>query len=306
MRFTLFPLSLIASAFAAFPTKVVYDSPTGLFLENIAVRPGNELLLTSVMSPTLHTLDPTTTNGILDEVYTFPNSTGLIGIVEYQPDVYAVVASKLDLVAVRAQLGSVSIWRVDFTGNTPRITKVAQILNSTLINGLSAVPGHPDLVLAADSDIGVVYQISMRTGATRIAVQDSALAANAPPPEIGINGLRVRGGALYFTNSQRGTFGRVPVTVDAGKVESVGAVEVLGRVEEAGQQFDDFALDPQGRAWVTRHPDSLTVHYPLSNGSWVQEKVAGNLSMPTSGAFGRGDKVQEQSLYVTTGGGQST
>ncbi|KAJ7115634.1 hypothetical protein C8R43DRAFT_961061 [Mycena crocata] len=38
---------------------------------------------------------------------------------------------------------------------------------------------------------------------------------------------------------------------------------------------------------------------------WVQQKVAGSLTAPTSGAFGRGGiKTQREILYVTTGGGQ--
>ncbi|KAJ7096977.1 hypothetical protein C8R43DRAFT_1169158, partial [Mycena crocata] len=295
MRFTTV-LPFITSALAAFPTKVVYNSP-GFFLENIAVRPCNKLLLTSVTSPILSTFDPTATNGTLTEVFTFPNGTGT-GIVEYQPDVYAVVSSKFDIPTRRAEAGSVAIWRVDLTGRTPRIAKVVQLAESRMINGLAAVPGHPDLVLAADSAIGAVYQISMSTGVARIAIQDEAMAPNPPLNQLGINGLRVYGGALYFSNSQQGTFARVSVVVRAGEVRSVGKVEVLGRVEEAGQQFDDFTFDGQGRAWVTRQPDSLILLYALGNGTWAQTKVAGNFTGPTAAAFGRGSKAQKHTLYV--------
>ncbi|KAJ7150465.1 hypothetical protein C8R43DRAFT_824369, partial [Mycena crocata] len=301
MRFTLVLLPLAASASAAFPTKVVYNSP-GFFLENIAVRPCNKLLLTSVTSPILNTFDPAATNGTLTEVFTFPNSTGATGIVEYQPDVYAVVASKLDVATRRAEAGSVAIWRIDLTGRTPHITKVGQIPESTMINGLAAVPGHPDLVLAADSAVGAVYQISMRTGDARITIQDAAMAPNPALNELGINGLHVDGGALYFTNSQQGTFARVPITVDAGVVRSVGAVEILTRVEETGQQFDDFTFNGQGRAWVAREPDSLILQYASGNGTWAQTTVAGNFTVPTAAAFGRGSKSQKHTLYVSSVG----
>ncbi|KAJ7096999.1 hypothetical protein C8R43DRAFT_1244422 [Mycena crocata] len=302
MRFTRV-LPLVASVSAAFPTKVIYDSP-GFFLENIAVRPCNKLLLTSVASPTLNTFDPAATNGTLTEVFTFPNSTGATGIIEYQPDVYAVVASKLDLATVRAEAGSVAVWSIDLSGRTPRIAKVGQIPESTMINGLATVPGHPDLVLAADSAVGAVYQVSMRTGVARIAIQDVAMAPNQPLNELGINGLHVHDGALYFTNSQQGTFARVPITVSTGKVRSVGAVEVLTRVEEAGQGFDDFTFDEQGRVWVARQPDSLILQYALGNGTWVQSQVAGNLTGPTAAVFGRGNEAQKHTLYVSSVGGQ--
>ncbi|KAJ7110707.1 hypothetical protein C8R43DRAFT_1113653 [Mycena crocata] len=291
--FVLQLLPVIASAFAAFLTKVVYDSPTGLFLENIAVRPCNKLLLTSesVMSPTLHTLDPTATNATLDELYTFHNSTGITGIVEYQPDIYAVVASKLDLVARCAELGSVAIWRVDLTGSTPHITRAAKLLDSVVTNGLSAVPD-----IGSDSVLGLVYQISMHTGASHIAIQDEVMAPGAPAPEHVINGLRVHGDALYFANSQRGTFARVPMALDA--------LPSVGEVEAAGQQFGHSEMDGRGRAWVARHPDALIFQYPLENGTWAQEKVARSLREPTPAAFGRGSKAEKAILYVTNGGGQ--
>jgi hypothetical protein len=84
--------------------------PIGLFLENIAVRPSSaKLLLTSILSPTFHTLDPTAANATLDEVYTFPNPTALAGIAEYRPEVYAVVASELNNSTILAATASVAI-----------------------------------------------------------------------------------------------------------------------------------------------------------------------------------------------------
>ncbi|KAJ7448511.1 hypothetical protein FB451DRAFT_1411256 [Mycena latifolia] len=160
-----------------------------------------------------------------------------------------------------------------------------------LTSGLSAVPGAPDLVLAADSAIGAAYQINMRTGT---------------PPALGINGLHVRGGALYFTNWDRGTFARVPISVGAGGVEPAGRVEVLGAVQSpaVGALFHDFS-DRAGRAWVTMHPGALTLLFPCANGTWGQENAAGDpagnsavFTDPTSAAFGRREG-QEKIMYVT-------
>ncbi|KAJ7121376.1 hypothetical protein C8R44DRAFT_876779 [Mycena epipterygia] len=234
-------LSIVVTVIATFPTTLVYQSPTGFFLENIAVRPCSKLLLTSVLSPTLHTLDPTSANATLDEVYTFPNATALTGIVEYQPDVYAVAVSTLNITTRRADLGSVSIWRINFTSNIPVATRIAGILQSTIINGLSTVPG-----------------------------------------QVGSTG-----------------------------VSQAGAVEVLGSVQPSGvgNQYDDFAIDAEGRAWVTMHSGALTLLYPLANETWAQENAAGDpegsyavFTEPTSAAFGCG--VNQKILYVTTGGGQ--
>jgi hypothetical protein len=290
------------SVVANLPTQILYQSPTGLFLENIAVRPSGKLLLTSVLSPTLHNLDTAAANATLDEVYTFPNATALTGITEYRPDVYAVVASELNVSTISAAPGSIAIWSVDFTSGAPIAKIAARIPRSTLTNGLSTASGRPDIVLAADSDLGAAYEIDMRTGAVRVLIQNAALAPGAPPPALGINGLHPHGGSLYFTNSALNTFGRVSL--------GGGAPEVLGSLPPAaGSGYDDFTFDAEGWAWVATHPGSVQLFYVLKNGTWVQETAAGNVTGsavfqgPTSAAFGRcGGK--EKILYVTTAGGQ--
>ncbi|KAJ7262952.1 hypothetical protein C8J57DRAFT_1334320 [Mycena rebaudengoi] len=286
---------------ATFPTQLVFQSPTGQFLENIAVRPSSKLLITSVLSPTLYTLDPAAENATLDELYTFSNANGLTGIAEYQPDVYAIVASELNLTSTMAAPGSVVIWSLDLTsGGAPAPRRVARIPQSRLTNGLSTVPGHPDLVLAADSILGAAYEVNVRTGAVRVLIQDAAMVPGAPggpPPALGINGLHVRAGLLYFTNSQLGTFSRVPLRG--------GAVEVLG----AGA-YDDFTLDSEGRAWVATGPGALTLFTRLKNGTWEQEIAVGDtagstmLDGPTSAAFGRDGARETKILYVATTTGQ--
>ncbi|KAJ7716913.1 hypothetical protein DFH07DRAFT_1068294 [Mycena maculata] len=254
----------------------------------------SKLLLTASSSPTLYTLDPTSTNATVDEVYTFPNSTGLTGIIEYQPDVYALVASALNTTTRKAAPGTVAIWRVDLTSQTPAVTQVVVNPQITLLNGLLVVPGHPDVVLAAESVIG----------------GDASSPGEAPWPALGINGLHVRDGALYFTNSQLTTFARIPLRFAGGLVSQAGAAQVLGGVQPT-RVYDDFAFDRAGLAWVTKHPAALTLLYPLGNGTWAEETAAGDPAgnytvfiEPTSAAFGRGSSAEEDTLYVVTAGGQ--
>ncbi|KAJ7282209.1 hypothetical protein C8J57DRAFT_1218442 [Mycena rebaudengoi] len=298
-------LALTGCVVATFPTQLVYQSPTGVILESIAVRPSSKLLITSIQSPTLFTLDPGVANANLDEVYTFPNSTGLIGIVEYKPDVYAIVASEFNVTAASATPGSVVIWSVDLTSGFPVAKPAARIPRSMLTNGLSSVPGHPDLVLASESYLGTAYEVNMRTGTVRVKFHGPALAAGAPaPPALGINGLHVRDGSLYFTNTERGTFARVPLRG--------GAIEVLGDLKPFGLSsgYDDFAFDVEGRAWVATHPGALQLFTPLANGTWVQETAVGDpagstvVNVPTAAAFGRKGSRKTKILYVTTATGQ--
>ncbi|KAJ7051041.1 hypothetical protein C8F01DRAFT_1176411 [Mycena amicta] len=321
-----FILPILSSSFvfvhAAFPTSLLYQSPTGLFLENIAVRASSQLLLTSGVSPTLHSLDPrarTTPNLnlTLQEVYTFPNATALTGIAEYAPDVFAVVACILD--GRTEERGSVVVWRVDFTHPT---LPTPQLANSTDANGLSAVPvpGLPDVVLVADSAAGAVYAVNMRTGDVSLAIQAPLLGGSATE-SLGINGLHVHDGFLYATNSGRGTFVRAPIAIlhdhlhnSSVTITRNAAFEVIGVLPPdapANSAFDDFAFDERGRAWVTVHPGALSLFTPQKNGSWVQENAAGDpegsyavFVEPTSAAFGRGGLGMEKTLYVVTEGGQ--
>ncbi|KAJ7478330.1 hypothetical protein FB451DRAFT_1452712 [Mycena latifolia] len=306
-------LSTAATVIATLPTQLVYQSPTGFPFENIAVRPSGKLLLTSVFSPTLNTLDPASTNATLVEVHTFPNSTSLTGIIEYAPDIYAMVASTLDTTTRRAVPGSIVIWGINFTADPAAVKRIAGIPDGTL-NGLSTVPGAPALILVADSALGAAYQINVQTGTVRTAVQDAALAPDAPTVAIGINGLHVRAGELYFTNSALQTFARVSISVDAVGVHQAGVVQVLGTVQSTQPAsvafFDDFALDSAGRAWIATQPGSLTLFFQLANGTWTQETVAGDpdasnvvFMVPTAAAFGR-RKGEDKMLYVVTLGGQ--
>ncbi|KAF8147180.1 hypothetical protein K438DRAFT_1989901 [Mycena galopus ATCC 62051] len=189
----LFPLLLslvvcTASSFT-FPTRLVLQSPTGLFLENLAVRPNGKLLITSPESSTLHMLEPNAENPTFDEVHTFLNVT-LFGIAEVEPDVYGIIALVLNVTTISAVPGTIAIWRVDLSsGGPPVVNKAADVPNGMFLDGLGAVPGEPDLVLGADTAAGRVWQINLRTGVVRIAAQDDAFAPGAPAPAFGINGL---------------------------------------------------------------------------------------------------------------------
>jgi hypothetical protein len=297
---------------SSFPSKVIYQSPNSLFLENIAVRASSDLLLTSVASPTLFTLDPHTINGTLGAVHTFPNATSLTGITEYRPGVFAVAASVTNATTRLAVPGSVVIWSVDFNVRDPTARALSTLPNNASANGITSVPGLPDILLAADSAAGAVWQINACTGTSRLVIQDASMLPNAPPPALGINGLHVREGSLYFSTSGQGTLSRVALKINGVNVATAGAVKTVATIQPLQQSPDDFALDSKGRAWVAVHPGALVLLSPENrNANWTQVTAVGNsggtdagLKQPTSAAFGRGSAVQENTLYVTTGVGQ--
>lgn len=300
----------------SFTAEVIFQS--SVLLENIAARASSELLLTSFSSPTLFTLDPQTTNRTLSPVHTFPNATALTGIAEYHPGVFAVVASVINTATFRAALGSVVVWSIDLNTHTPTVHAICALPTVEGPNALTALPGHPDIILMADSIAGGVWQINTGTGKAQLAIQDALMQPDGPAPALGINGVHVRKlepDTVYFSNSKAGTLARVAVCVEGGNLRATGAVEIVATVQSADavQSPDDFAFDPKGRAWLTVHPGAVTLLSPPMNhtGQWTQLTAVGNalgsdtdLIQPTSAAFGRGNAVQEQTLYVVTGAGQ--
>ncbi|KAJ6484842.1 hypothetical protein C8R45DRAFT_999401 [Mycena sanguinolenta] len=289
-------LEFAGCGLATLTPQLLFQTPNGSSFENLAVRPSSQLLITSTVSPTLFTLDPTAANPTLDEVFTFPNASSLSGIAEYRPDVYAIIAAVRNTTVTMDVPGSVVIWSLDFTaGGAPTARPAAPIPQAQLLNGLGTVPGNPDLVLAADSVLGAAFEVNVRTGAVRVLIQDEAttpIGPSGPAPVLGINGLHVRAGLLYFTNGQRQTLSRVPL--------GNGTVETLG-----SGAFDDFALDSEGRAWVATNPGSLTLFTPLKNGKFEEETVVNTvLSEPSSAAFGRDGARETKILYMTTRSGQ--
>ncbi|KAJ6460822.1 hypothetical protein C8R47DRAFT_1160278 [Mycena vitilis] len=294
---------------APLSSRVIYQSPDSLFIENIAVRASSELLLTSVASPTLFALDPTTVNGTLQLVHTFPNANSLSGITEYHPNVFAIAASVIDPTSGWIP-GSVVIWSIDFNPPAPVARILAAVPGANSTNGLTALPSEPDTLLLADSFAGI-WQIDARTGSARLALQDPTMLPGGPGT-LGINGIHVRDEHLYFTNLQQATYARVPLCVEHGNLTAGGSTEVFSTLG-AKQGPDDFTFDRQGRAWMAVHPGALALFSQSSDqkGNWTQQTAVGNANgtdvgmiQPTSVAFGRGSSVQGNTLYVTTDVGQ--
>ncbi|KAJ7900431.1 hypothetical protein B0H13DRAFT_2234172 [Mycena leptocephala] len=301
--------AVISCTSKSFPSQVIFQTPDSFFFENIAVRVSSELLLTSAVSPTLFSLDPTTVDSSLNPVHTFPNANALTGIIEYRPNMFAVIASIINVTTRQWTPGSIVVWSVDFTATTPKVHALGALTDAKAANGITALPGQPDTLLISDSIAGAVWQINAHTERSRLAIQDPSMLPGATA--LGINGLHVRDTYLYFTNSQQQLFGRVPLAVKGGNVTAARAVEKLGTVEDGGP--DDFAFDIHGRAWVTVHPGALALFSPPASGRghWTQVTAVGNadgtdsgLVQPTGAAFGCGSPYQETILYVTTDVGQ--
>ncbi|KAF9884530.1 hypothetical protein FE257_001475 [Aspergillus nanangensis] len=272
----------------------IYQFDSGEFIENIAARSNGHLLLSVLTEPNLYTLDPSVPNAKAQIIHHFDGSTGVTGIAEIAHDIFAVSAGQLDLRTFQGVKGTFAVYTVDLTASAPVINKLADIPDTTNLNGIALSPFSPNVLLLSDSASGAIWSLDIKTGSSRIVLQDPLFEARPSNP-LGINGLKTRGKYVYFTNSAQGIFGRVPFSVLS---TASGPAQIITKVPGAG--FDDFTFDLIGNALIANHPGSL---YQIS-ASGVNTVLINSTSIvePTSAIFGRGSNESAKTLYVTTGG----
>ncbi|GJN72076.1 hypothetical protein PLIIFM63780_005589 [Purpureocillium lilacinum] len=292
----------------------LYQFPNATqFVENIAIRPNGHLLLNTFDDGRMYTLDPRRhhhggdDNGAARLVVKVPGVTGLTGIAEIAPDVFAVSAGVNNLSDYSFVAGTARIFTVDFNrragagGGGPVVRTAARLPSAQILNGLVALPRHPHVVLSADSKAGRVLRTDTTTGRVDVAFADARLApGDVPPglPTLGINGIKIHGGFLYLTTSAQRVFARVRID-EWGR--RVGDLEQLAQLPLSPPKVpDDFSVARDGTAYVATHLDTLVKVAP--DGRWTPLVVAEGdvkLDSPTSTALTRDEKT----LYVVTGGG---
>jgi hypothetical protein len=153
-------------------------------------------------------------------VNTFPNCSTAIGITEIAKDVFVLLTGTIDLQQFSVTPGSFVAWLVDYSScqspsDAPRISQIAALTKSAFLNGLTT--WTPEIVLAADTSLGLVWAINVHTGDYSIAVKDPTM---APTPDaqikLGINGIKVLRNRtqsyVYYTNSNTEIFHRLPMS----------------------------------------------------------------------------------------------
>ncbi|WP_143036085.1 hypothetical protein [Lentzea fradiae] len=121
--------------------------------------------------------------------------------------------------------GMTGIWQVRRSGG-PRL--VVPLPADAFPNGL-VIDG--DRFLVTDSTGGRVWQAPVRGGRASVWSADPVL---KPAGFFGANGLKVHAGAVWVSNSDRGTLLRIPIRHDRGS----GPAEVRARGLEGIDDFD--------------------------------------------------------------------
>jgi hypothetical protein len=274
------PLPSLA-ADAASPAPLAPVVPRQLFqfadgtnIENIHVRPNDHLLLSSISTGNLFTLDPTAAVPFPLVVANLSGSTGLTGMVTIDTNAGLFAISGGVHTSFNFVQGSMAVYVVSVPSNSNTGSVRSRISVNGTLNGMAALPLHPYIILTADSIGGQIFRVNTRTGAVDVPIADPALGSggNTNIP-LGINGLKIYNGYVYFTNSGRGTFARVKIDAQgnkAGDFEVLATLLQNGGVATRSNAYDDFTFDGCGNAYVALHSYTFVKITPEgSQTTWV-------------------------------------
>lgn len=276
----------------------VFQFASGTWVENIAVRRNEDLLVTLVNRPELYLIDPL--HGSARRVGNFRAATAssLLGTTEMASDVFAVITGNYSINCGTSVPKSYSVWEVNFNQGErcEKIPEIEKIPEASFPNGMATLNCCKDIVLISDSAQGVVWRLDVRTARYEIVLEDETM---KPAPEaslnLAINGIRILGDYLYYINTLRELFCRVKIDLFTGKPS--GPYEIV----TAGISDDDFAISKRDIAYITENSGNAVERVNLNGEKTLVAEGLDSTLIPgaTSAAFGR--KVQDRNIpYDTT------
>jgi len=117
---------------------------------------------------------------------------------------------------------------------------------------------------------------------------------------IGINGVKVRGCHLFYTNTATASFFKIPID------SSLGTATGPAILITSGVPGDDFTFDKQGDAWVANTEAELVL-LPMAAtaapGSVVPEVEAGSVNSTVLAGVTAAEFGYDGELFLSTSGG---
>ena len=177
----------------------------------------------------------------------------------------------------------------------PAISLIANLTNVTTPGGMTALDRTQDVVLLADPPKGIIWRIDTQTGDYEVAIQDPALVSTSKMIPLGVHGIHISNGYLYFSNLGSNALSRVPISACGSARGPVEPIAILTLP-------DDFAVTNDGTAYVAG-ANSL---YRVSLNGTVNTLVGGpddtTLVGATSAQLGR-TYADQNVVYIGTNGG---
>jgi len=297
--------SSLPASIRAPPSRTVIrfnDVPT--WVENIAARANGNLLLTLFLpNASLYQVEnPSSRSPTLSLAHHFEEVDGLLGITESTPDKFFVLGGKLVDTTTPVN-GTFVLFEVSFASTSAvSVRTVAHFPDAVLPNGVTTIPEARHIAIVADSDAGLIFRVDTRTGRHETIIQGPETARTKI---VGANGVTVRDGYLYWTNSDLISVYRI--RIDSGGFPARGAKVELVVAVKGAPLFDDFAFDERGNIWVATNLDNELYVADLCGSSKLVLGGPNNtlLAGDTAAVFGR-TRADRGVLYVSTSGAFAT
>ena len=288
--------------------------PVKSFLENLAVRSDNSVLVTSMNAKELWYVPPSTGAAPVGPVllHTFDQPT--TGLVEIEPDIFLVSTSNL------YTSHESYLHRLDLNGWQPgsparpemvfRFPETARGLNGSCLLA-------PGTVLVADCFASLIWRLDVQPGGraiqARVWLEHESMGyfpGKLKPEQPGVNGVRyaARTNHLYYTATAKKLLMRV--AVDPDTFEPAGQPELV----VAGRMGDDFCIDEDASViYLATHRQNTIDRISMDPGdnSGFPQSVAGDpftedLIGPSSGAWGRASGEYGKVAYFISDGGTAS
>ena len=288
--------------------------PVKSFLENLAVRSDNSVLVTSMNARELFYVPPSSGDAPVEPVLLHRFDQPTTGLVEIEPDLFLV--STTNLYTTHESF----LHRLDLREYRPgspvqpemvfRFPDTARGLNGSCLLA-------PGVVMIADCFAGLVWRVDVQPGGrdiqARVWLRDESMGyfpGKLKPEQPGVNGIRyaARTRHLYYTATAKKLLMRVPV--DPETLDPAGAPELV----VAGRMGDDFCIDEDaGVIYLATHRQNSIDRISMDPGdnSGFPQSVVGDpfteaLIGPCSLAWGRAPGEHGRVAYVISDGGTAS
>jgi hypothetical protein len=175
------------------------------------------------------------------------------------------------------------------------VSLIANLTDVILPDSVATLPYDPSVVLVVDAAQGVIWWVNTATGNHGVTIDDPTFKPTDEVP-LGVNGIRILNGELYFTNLATNSIGKVKITAEGS---ATSAVQI---VTTKALEADDFALSDDGVVYAAGANTLWKVSADGHTAAFVGDPSSTVVQGITSARFGR-TAVDKDVVYMSTQGG---